>query len=71
MIGASGHGKVCAEVAELSGRFDEIVFLDDNISLKKCGSYDVVGVSNDCWKYVDRETEFFVSIGNNEYRRFF
>lgn len=30
IIGASGHGKVCADIAEKMGRWDEIVFADDH-----------------------------------------
>ena len=69
MIGASGHGKVCAEIAWLSRKYIEILFLDDDINVKKCGEYDVVGVSGDVYKYINDSTEFFVSIGNHEHRR--
>lgn len=69
MIGASGHGKVCAEIAELSGKYDDIRFLDDSPVVKECGKYDVIGVSSDFCQYVNDKTEFFVSIGKFEYRK--
>lgn len=61
-IGASGHGKVCAEIAELSA-YAEIIFLDNNKKLKECSQYPVVGVEADFKKFVDDRTVFFVSIG--------
>ena len=45
IIGASGHGKVAADIALKCG-YTDIVFLDDNISIKNCGRHSVVG-SND------------------------
>lgn len=63
LIGASGHGKVCAEIAELNG-YEEILFLDDDIGRKECGGHAVVGVKADFKKFIDGSTEFFVSIGN-------
>lgn len=67
-VGASGHGKVCAEIAKLSNRYEEILFLDDDTSVNKCGKYDVIGTSNDIGKYIDDQTEFFVSIGIHVHR---
>lgn len=69
LVGASGHGKVCAEIAKLSEKYSEILFLDDDSLVKKCGKYDVKGSSNDFAKYINEQTEFFVSIGNHEHRR--
>ena len=42
IIGASGHGRVVADIARLNG-YDEIEFLDDNADLDHCGKYPVVG----------------------------
>ncbi len=69
LVGASGHGKVCAEIAELSKRYTDIFFLDDDPLVKKCGKYDVKGSSNEFAKFIDEQTEFFVSIGNHEHRQ--
>ncbi len=64
IIGASGHGKVVADIARLNG-YEEIVFLDDNSSSDFCGSYHIVGDSN-CITQLDGE--FFVAIGNAKVR---
>ena len=37
IIGASGHGKVVADIALKNG-YTEIVFLDDNENVLNCGS---------------------------------
>ena len=54
LIGASGHGKVVADIANKNG-YSEILFLDDNDDLNKCDKYTVIGKS-DCafhYKYYD------------------
>ena len=50
IIGASGHGKVIADIAKKNG-YLEILFLDDNVKIKECGGYPVVGKSKDLIKY--------------------
>lgn len=65
IIGASGHGKVVADIAKLNG-YDEILFLDDNKSKTSCGNYQVVGTSKEIAKY--REYDFIIAIGNNKIR---
>lgn len=63
IIGASGHGKVVADIARLNG-YDEIVFLDD-VNTGKCCGYPVVGNS----EAIDTINEdIFVAIGNAEVR---
>ena len=52
IIGASGHGKVIADIAVKNG-YEEIVFLDDNPELKECAGFPVVGTSEDAAKYPD------------------
>lgn len=42
IIGASGHGKIVADIARKNG-YTEIVFLDDNEELSHCDSYSVEG----------------------------
>ena len=65
IIGASGHGKVVADIARLNG-YEEIVFLDDNDSLKKCGLYPVVGKAASAQSL---NADLFVAIGNAGIRR--
>lgn len=42
ITGASGHGKVVADIAKLNG-YDEIVFLDNDTNVKSCAGYPVLG----------------------------
>ena len=46
IIGASGHGQVIADIAVRNG-YEEIVFLDDNESIKECAGFKVVGKTSD------------------------
>ena len=60
IIGASGHGKVVADIARKNG-YDFIVFLDDNETVKDCGGYTVAGK---CSSFADYDCDIFVAIGN-------
>lgn len=44
IIGASGHGKVVAEIARRNG-FQNIAFLDDNTQINACSGFPVIGTS--------------------------
>lgn len=65
IIGASGHGKVVADIAVKNG-YERIDFLDDDESVKECGGYPVIGKSADAAQY---GCDVFVAIGNKEIRR--
>lgn len=68
IIGASGHGKVIYDIAENTGRFDEICFLDDNSSLQ--GVFyksKVIGTTDDIHLYLE-DYCFIVAIGDNKTR---
>lgn len=65
IIGASGHGKVVADVGRLCG-YENIVFLDDNDSLISCGKYPVVGRSNEIGLF---DGDVAVAIGNAAIRQ--
>lgn len=65
IIGASGHGKVVADIAKKNG-YNEIIFLDDNSELNSCGQYKVVGNFDDVYKY---SSDVFVAIGNHDIRK--
>lgn len=67
IIGASGHGKVIADIAIKLNRYEEIVFLDDNTAIKECGGFPVVGKSTDFIDYIE-DSEFVVGIGNAKIR---
>ena len=66
IVGASGHGKVIADIAEKNG-YTDIVFLDDNSAVKSCGNYMVVGRCNEAVSY--RDSDFIVAIGNSKIRQ--
>lgn len=65
IIGASGHGKVAADIAKKNG-YDSISFLDDNASLSECGGYPIIGRTI---QSADYDCDFFVAIGNAEVRQ--
>ena len=65
IIGAGGHGKVVADIAENIGGYGEILFLDDSDSPKNM-KYRVVGKTDDFQKYAD--AEFAVAIGSADAR---
>ena len=66
IIGASGHGKVIADIAVKNG-YKEIVFLDDNPNVQECAGFWVVGPSEDVNKYSDYDV--IVAIGNASIRK--
>lgn len=66
IVGASGHGKVIADIAEKVG-YTDIVFLDDNPKVESCGIYKVVGGCKSALSY--KNADFIVAIGNTKVRR--
>ena len=65
IIGASGHGRVVADIAELVG-YDDIAFLDDDPSLAEFDGHPVVGGSADLGRVAG---DLFVAVGNARVRR--
>lgn len=65
IIGASGHGKVIADIA-VKCRYKDIVFLDDNENVKECAGFPVIGKVSDA---VTMEEDKIVAIGNAEIRK--
>lgn len=70
LIGASGHGKVCCDIAEKVG-YKAIVFLDDDESLTGTDffGYKVEGTSELALNEQFAGSDFFVAIGNAADRR--
>lgn len=60
ILGAGGHGQAVAELAQLTGKFEEIAFLDDNLSAHP----DVIGVLDDYLKYQTMYDVAFAAFGN-------
>ncbi|WP_321327960.1 acetyltransferase [uncultured Ilyobacter sp.] len=67
IIGASGHGKVVADIAIKMNKWQSIAFLDDDKSIKTSMGLEVIGKTADAFKYKE-EADFFVAIGNNAVR---
>ena len=67
ILGASGHGKVVAEIAELCG-FKSIIFFDDNHGIKRLESWKVIGDTEDLLRRVSDYDACFVAIGDNKIR---
>jgi sugar O-acyltransferase (sialic acid O-acetyltransferase NeuD family) len=67
IIGASGHGKVVADIAQKMKIWDKIEFLDDNEEIKMALNLRVVGKSTDIAKYI-HDSDVFVAIGGNSTR---
>ena len=65
IIGASGHGKVVADIAKKND-YNSICFLDDNSSVSECDGYKVIGKTSD---FVNYDCDMFVAIGNAEIRQ--
>lgn len=66
IIGASGQGKVIADIAEKLG-YTEIAFLDDDTEIETCGKFKRIGKSGDAIKYPS--ADFIIAIGNASVRR--
>jgi len=67
IVGASGHGRVIADIAKLNG-YKQIEFLDDNEKLTHCGKYPVVGKTENAFSI---KNDVFVGIGNSLIRKRF
>lgn len=67
IIGASGHGKVVADVAIQLNKWKSIVFLDDDENLKQSMNMEVIGKTSDIPMYIN-DYDIFVGIGNNYIR---
>jgi sugar O-acyltransferase (sialic acid O-acetyltransferase NeuD family) len=67
IIGASGHGKVVADIALKINKWKSVVFLDDDDSLKTSMGIEVIGKSNKAFELI-REYDICVAIGNNVVR---
>lgn len=65
IIGASGHGKVVADIARKNG-YSEIVFLDDDERIQECGGYLVIGKSSEAGAI---DADVIIGIGNAGVRK--
>lgn len=65
IIGASGHGRVVADIAKKCG-YDEIVFLDNNLNNAACAGYPVLGTDA---MVSQLEGDLFIAVGNGLIRK--
>lgn len=65
IIGASGHGRVVADIARKNG-YEEIVFLDDDESIHECGGFSAIGKSSEAGTL---DAGVIVGIGNADIRK--
>ena len=69
LLGAGGHGKVAAEIAEQLG-WGAIHFFDKSWpELSKCGHWDIVGGEKELLEHLSDYQAVFVSIGDNKVRK--
>ena len=62
ILGAGQYGRVLKEIADATGDYSHIAFLDDS------PSQDVIGKLNDYRLFADKFDEAIVAIGNDEIR---
>ncbi len=67
IIGAGGHGKVCADVAYLMNQWQEIIFLDNSKMGETILGFEVIDSSENWCNYI-QEYDFFIAIGDNKTR---
>ncbi len=68
LIGASGHGKIVAEIAQFNG-YSNILFIDQAYPKKtKNGAWSIVEKPDRKILLATKNTDFFISIGNNKIR---
>ena len=65
IIGASGHGKVVADIAVLNG-YKDIVFLDNDPALKECAGYPVLGPDT---MTSELDGDIFIAVGKANVRK--
>lgn len=66
IIGAGGHGRVIADIAQKLGAYERISFLDDGEAKESMG-LPVVGKVAEMDKYA-KQADMFVAIGNSKAR---
>ena len=72
IIGASGHGKVVADIARQmmengKRKYTNICFLDDDKTKSACGTYPIIGTTENIEQYLGMDC--FVAIGDANIRQ--
>lgn len=68
ILGAGGLGQVVAEMAQMSGRYSMIAFLDDHPTPDKEMLYHIVGNMQDCERMIENFTHAIPAFGDNNNR---
>lgn len=68
VVGANGHGKVVADIAQRMGHYHDIGFLDDDPSIKEAMGIPVLGNCSDFSKFI-ASSDIFVAIGHPAIRK--
>ena len=63
ILGAGGHGKVVADIAQQINKYEKIFFLDD-----KSQESSVLGKCDEYLKFKNEEIEMYPAFGNNKFR---
>ena len=66
IIGAGGHGRVIADIAQKLGAYKKISFLNDGDAEESMG-FPIIGKTDEVEKYV-KTADIFVAIGDSEVR---
>lgn len=66
IYGASGHGKVVADIAKKCNYYDDVVVFDDNYDVISCGEYEVQHSKDLLFRDDD---EWIIAIGNSVIRK--
>ena len=69
ILGAGGNGRVLADLADQSGNWSRIAFLDDALSVAKEGCpWEIIGKCGDLSDHIDGFSHGIVAFGDNELR---
>ena len=63
ILGAGGHGKVVADIARQTNKYEEIFFLDD-----RSQKNNILGKCEEYLKFKDEDVEMYPAFGNNIFR---
>ena len=66
ILGAGGYGQTVADIASQTGKYEEILFLDDNMN--QASLYPIAGRCSDYSLYKTGDTSMYPAFGNNESR---
>ena len=68
IVGAGGHGRVCADIALKMDQWDTVAFLDDDPELMTSMDIFIIGTTHDVERFIPHY-DVFVALGDNELRK--